>query len=99
MDINTKLKQFFSEIGISQRQIADANDVEPSTVSQWLNGKRSIPLSLILWAIKEYKFNFESLLNDAEPTLIKENQAEYFSKEKMIENIMKDVEKTLRKNL
>ena len=41
------LRELRTEKGITQRQLAAALSVDPTTISQYENGKRTFPLSLL----------------------------------------------------
>ena len=99
MEINEKISIFFKSVGISQKEIAKAQNVEPATVSQWFGGKRPMPLSLVVWAVQVHNLNPSSLFEDEIPKQISEPQENYQTKNEKKEAILKDIEKVLKKHL
>ena len=100
MEINEKISIFFKTIGVSQKEIAQAQNVEPATVSQWFGGKRAIPLSLVVWAVDVHKLDPSTLFEqDLPKQIVSDARHEYVSKQDKIENILKDFEKVLKKHL
>ena len=54
MEINEKIKIFFKEKGLDHTQIGAQYGVSQQTITNYLNKKREIPLSFIVWMKEEY---------------------------------------------
>ena len=46
-ELGATLRHFRKQTGITQRQLAEALNVDPTTISQYENGRRSFPIDLL----------------------------------------------------
>lgn len=104
MNINEKISNFFKERSILNNDIAKKLDVTESTISNYFSGKRQMPLSFVVWFINNYQPNLEELFDTGSTYVTAEPKAKYGQKvindkDLKLEKILKDIEKTLRKNL
>lgn len=99
MEINRKISLFFKEAGVSRKEIAEDNEVNESTVSQWFTGKRAMPLSLLVYAVQHHNLDANSLFEKELPTTVSENRGSYENKSAQVESLLKDIEKVLKKHL
>ena len=55
MEIRKKISLFMENEKIEVSQIAQKSGKAQPTISNYINGKREIPLSFLIWLIGEYK--------------------------------------------
>ena len=58
MEIREKILHFIKNENIKREEIARKAKIAESTLSNYFNGNREIPLSFLIWLLSEYKINF-----------------------------------------
>lgn len=94
MEIREKISLFMKNEDIEVSQIARNCGKSQPTISNYINGKREIPLSFILWFLNEYKnvdprklFNEEYTdIRHSVNNMVAEDHAEYGNKKQMMIN-------------
>ncbi len=78
MNIKDKLKDFFIKLNITHTEIGAAYGVSQQTITNYMNGKREIPLVFIVWLKKTYPYiDLNSLLSDSHKTIVSEPHKGY----------------------
>ena len=80
MNIKSKLKSFFSENNLTYTEVAFLYGVSQQSITNYLNGKREIPLTFIIWLKKTYPdINLNSLFSDEYELMVSEPKEKYGS--------------------
>ena len=88
MEIREKILHFIKNENIKREEIARKAKIAESTLSNYFNGNREIPLSFLIWLLSEYKIIdprklFDSKENDIRflgNNLVAEDREEFINK-------------------
>ena len=88
MEIREKILHFIKNENIKREEIARKAKIAESTLSNYFNGNREIPLSFLIWLLSEYKMIdprklFDSKENDIRflgNNLVAEDREEFINK-------------------
>ena len=100
MEIREKIFYFLQNENIKREDFAKKAKISVSTLSNYINGKREIPISFLMWLLKEYKIIDVRKLFDINETdirhsvnqIVAEDRAEYGIKKDLL---IKEVSKLL----
>ncbi len=78
MSIKNKLKLFLSKNHLTYTEVAFMYGVSQQTITNYMNGKREIPLAFIIWLKKTYPdINLNSLFSDDYELMVSEPRENY----------------------
>ena len=91
MEIRKKISLFMENEKIEVSQIAQKSGKAQPTISNYINGKREIPLSFLIWLIGEYKiidprklFDNSEDIRYAVDKIVAEDRKEYGKKKEIL---------------
>lgn len=102
MKINEKILRFFSDKGISQKEIAESYGISSQNMSNIFNrDSGKVPFEFLVWLAEHHpELDLNALLRkDEEHFLIRESSADYKTTSDIKNKILKDISKILDKNL
>ena len=98
MEIRKKISLFMENEKIEVSQIAQKSGKAQPTISNYINGKREIPLSFLIWLIGEYKiidprklFDNSEDIRYAVDKIVAEDREEYGKKKEILIKKISDI--------
>ena len=98
MEIRKKISLFMENEKIEVSQIAQKSGKAQPTISNYINGKREIPLSFLIWLIGEYKiidprklFDNSEDIRYAVDKIVAEDREEYGKKIEILIKKISDI--------
>ena len=98
MEIRKKISLFMENEKIEVSQIAQKSGKAQPTISNYINGKREIPLSFLIWLIGEYKiidprklFDNSEDIRYAVDKSVAEDREEYGKKKEILIKKISDI--------
>ena len=98
MEIRKKISLFMENEKIEVSQIAQKSGKAQPTISNYINGKREIPLSCLIWLIGEYKiidprklFDNSEDIRYAVDKIVAEDREEYGKKKEILIKKISDI--------
>ena len=98
MEIRKKISLFMENEKIEVSQIAQKSGKAQPTISNYINGKREIPLSFLIWLIGEYKiidprklFDNSEDIRYAVDKIVGEDREEYGKKKEILIKKISDI--------
>lgn len=81
MSIRDKIKEFFLQLDKTHTEIGFLYGVSQQTITNYLNGKREIPLTFILWLKQTYpEIDLNSLFSEEYKSIVSESKVKYARK-------------------